>query len=86
MPPGMVQAWGGSLWDVTGSVSCVCSQEVCKGVVARARDLERVMQTGQRLAELLTSKWTQPRHSVGQPPQARSAEGSYFGAHQKAYP
>lgn len=26
----------------------------------------------------------QPRHSVGQPPQARSAEGSYFGAHQKA--
>lgn len=58
MPPGMVQAWGGSLWDVTGSVSCVCSQEVCKGVVARARDLERVLQTGQRLAELLTSKWT----------------------------
>ncbi|XP_029386935.1 uncharacterized protein LOC110335144 [Mus pahari] len=30
-------------------------QEVCEGVVARARDLERVLQTGQRLAELLTS-------------------------------
>lgn len=53
----MAQAWGGSLWDVTGSVSCVCSQEVCEGAVARARELERVLQTGQRLAELLTSKW-----------------------------
>lgn len=77
VPPGMAQAWGGSPWDVTGSASCVCSQEVCEGVVARARDLERVLQTGQRLAELLTSKWT----SVGQPSQARSAEGSCSGAH-----
>lgn len=54
----MAQAWGGSPWDVTGSVSCVCSQEVCEGVVACVRELERVLQTGQRLAELLTSKWT----------------------------
>ncbi|GAB1299484.1 hypothetical protein APTSU1_001472000 [Apodemus speciosus] len=34
-------------------------QEVCEGVVARARDLERVLQTGQRLAELLTSDQAQ---------------------------
>lgn len=58
MPPGMAQAWGENPWDVTGSVSCVCSQEVCEGIVARARELERVLQTGQRLAELLTGKWT----------------------------
>ncbi|EDL29532.1 cDNA sequence BC024139, isoform CRA_e, partial [Mus musculus] len=30
-------------------------QEVCEGVVASTRDLERVLQTGQRLAELLSS-------------------------------
>ncbi|MEJ1271611.1 cDNA sequence BC024139 [Cricetulus griseus] len=29
-------------------------QEVCEGVVARAKDLERVLETGWRLAELLT--------------------------------
>ncbi|XP_031213779.1 uncharacterized protein LOC116081313 isoform X3 [Mastomys coucha] len=39
--------------------SLPCLQEVCKGVVARARDLERVLQTGQRLAELLTSDQAQ---------------------------
>ncbi|XP_028634760.1 uncharacterized protein LOC114630652 [Grammomys surdaster] len=34
-------------------------QEVCEGVVACARELERVLQTGQRLAELLTSDQAQ---------------------------
>uniref|UniRef100_A0A8C2M493 cDNA sequence BC024139 n=1 Tax=Cricetulus griseus TaxID=10029 RepID=A0A8C2M493_CRIGR len=34
-------------------------QEVCEGVVARAKDLERVLETGWRLAELLTNDQAQ---------------------------
>lgn len=50
------------MWAVTGSVSCVCSQEVYNGVGVCAKDLERVLETGRRLTELLTSKWSPPSH------------------------
>lgn len=50
------------MWAVTGSVSCVCSQEVYKGVGVRSKDLERVLETGRRLTELLTSKWSPTSH------------------------
>lgn len=50
------------MWAVTGSVSCVCSQEVYKGVGVCAKDLERVLETGRRLTELLTGKWSPPSH------------------------
>ncbi|XP_051015741.1 uncharacterized protein LOC127201310 [Acomys russatus] len=39
--------------------SSQCLQEVCDGVVARAKDLERVLETGRRLAELLSSDQAQ---------------------------
>lgn len=73
----MTRAWGGGLRTVASSVACACSQEVCEGLVVCTEDLERVLETGQRLAELLTSKGTS-----AQSPQPRCAQG----AHRKAYP